>query len=432
MVSIDDVARAAGVSTATVSRALSGRGHVSPATRARVQSAAQALGYVVSASASSLASGRARNIGVLLPYVDRWFFSTVLSGIAAELMRGGYDITLYSVTDDPAERRRVFETFVRRQRVDGVICVSIALGADETDRLTELGLPLVALGGPYPGMTTLMVDDVAVGRLAAEHLMALGHRRIAHIGARAEFDLDFHVPAQRRRGFEQALRDAAIPLPPERFEPADFTVAGGFGAALRLLDAGGDGRGASAGDGRSGGAGAGRSGFAGDGRSGFAGDGGSTAARPTAILAASDEMAIGAILAARERGLRVPEDLSVLGVDGHELGEFFQLTTIDQSPRLQGERAATAMIELLDGSGAKDGARAGAAGVLSGTGGMGGVGGVLGGAGGLRAGGPGGIGGARAGGAARERDARRRGGPQAPASLPFRLVVRGSTATAAE
>ncbi|MFS0734316.1 LacI family DNA-binding transcriptional regulator [Microbacterium sp. 1P10UB] len=374
MVSIDDVARAAGVSTATVSRALSGRGHVSPVTRARVRAAAEVLGYVVSASASSLASGRARNIGVLLPYVDRWFFSTVLSGIAAELMRGGYDITLYSVTDDPDERRRVFETFVRRQRVDGVICVSIALEEEETRRLAELGLPLVALGGPHSGMTTLMVDDVAIGRLAAEHLLSLGHRRIAHIGARPEFDLDFHVPAQRRRGFEQALQDAGVPARADLFEPADFTVAGGHRAATRLLGAVGTGRLSEAG----------RL----SGRSGTRGDAGSGA--PTAILAASDEMAIGALLAARDLGLRVPEDVSILGVDGHELGEFFGLTTIDQGPRQQGERAASAMLGLLD-------PRRPAAG-----------------------------GDARA-----DVTRRRRGtGTLAPAPLPFRLVERGSTGPA--
>ena len=100
MVSIDEVARYAGVSTATVSRALSGRGHVSDPTRARVEAAAKSLGYVVSASASSLASGRTRNIGVLVPFLDRWFFSTVLSGTASALMRRGYDITLYNLTAD--------------------------------------------------------------------------------------------------------------------------------------------------------------------------------------------------------------------------------------------------------------------------------------------------------------------------------------------
>jgi LacI family transcriptional regulator, repressor for deo operon, udp, cdd, tsx, nupC, and nupG len=312
MAGIDEVAKAAGVSTATVSRALSGRGPVSPRTRERVLAAAADLGYVVSASASSLASGRTRNIGVLVPHVDRWFFSTVLGGIAGELTRAGYDITLYAASDDPAQRRRVFDTFLRRQRVDGVIAVSITLGDDETARLTGLGLPLVSVGGAHPGMPSLVVDDVAVGRAAAEHLVALGHRDIAHIGAEPHLDRDFRVPTQRRRGIEAALTDAGLHLGPDRFAPADFTMEGGRRAATRLLTGS---------------------------------DGG-----PTAIVAASDEMAIGAVLAARELGRHVPDDLSVIGIDGHELGAFFRLTTIDQFPAAQGERAASVMLRMLDGA----------------------------------------------------------------------------------
>lgn len=313
MVSIDEVARLAGVSTATVSRALSGRGQVSPATRARVESAAKSLGYVVSSSASSLASGRTRNIGVLVPFLDRWFFSTVLSGIANTLMRKGYDITLYSLTADREQRRVIFETFLRRQRVDGVVAISIELGDDETERLRELDLPVIAIGGPNPRLTTLTVDDIAVARLATEHLIALGHRDIAHIGASPEFDIDFHIPTRRRQGFEQALADAGIPAHPALYEPADFTIEGGFRAAKQLLGRPGE--------------------------------------RPTAIFAASDEMAIGALLAARELGYRVPEDLSIIGIDGHELGEFFRLTTIDQFPLGQGERAAEAILEALETKG---------------------------------------------------------------------------------
>ncbi|WP_251455192.1 LacI family DNA-binding transcriptional regulator [Microbacterium sp. Marseille-Q6648] len=309
MVSIDEVARKAGVSTATVSRALSGRGHVSTATRARVEIAAQALGYVVSASASSLASGRTRNIGVLVPFLDRWFFSTVLSGIANALMRQGYDITLYNLTADRAQRHSIFETFLRRQRVDGVIAISLELGHDEIERLRALDLPVIAIGGPNPGLATLTVDDLAVARLATEHLIALGHRDIAHIGASPEFDVDFHVPTQRRQGFESALTNAGIPVHPALYEPADFTIEGGFRAAKQLLGRPGE--------------------------------------RPTAIFAASDEMAIGALLAARELGYRVPEDLSVVGIDGHELGDFFRLTTVDQFPLGQGERAAEAILQLL-------------------------------------------------------------------------------------
>ena len=309
MVSIDEVARYAGVSTATVSRALSGRGHVSDATRARVESAAKSLGYVVSSSASSLASGRTRNIGVLVPFLDRWFFSTVLSGTASALMRRGYDITLYNLTADREQRRSVFETFLRRQRVDGVIAISIELGDEEIERLRELDLPVIAIGGPNPRLSTLTVDDTAVARLATEHLVALGHRDIAHIGASPEFDIDFHIPTHRRQGFEQALADAGIPVSPSLYEPADFTIEGGFRAAKQLLGRPGE--------------------------------------RPTAIFAASDEMAIGVRESARRLGLGVPEDLSIIGIDDFVLSGVLGLTTVRQDVAGQGHVAADLLLRAL-------------------------------------------------------------------------------------
>jgi DNA-binding LacI/PurR family transcriptional regulator len=310
MVGIDEVARAAGVSTATVSRALSGRGRVSAATRMRVEQAADRLGYVVQASASSLASGRTRSIGVLLPLLDPWFFSTVLGGIADALARHGYDITLYVLSNDAGARNAMFGTFLRRQRVDAVIAVSIDLTEAESAALAGLGVPVVRIGGAHRHMTSLAIDDEAVGVLATSHLLRLGHRVIAHIGALPEFDSDFRVPSQRRRGYERALTSAAILPQAELHAASHFTIAGGAAAATRLLEAPGE--------------------------------------RPTAIFAASDEMAVGAILTAREWGLRVPEDLSVVGVDGHELGAFFRLTSIDQFPREQGVRAAETVIELLE------------------------------------------------------------------------------------
>jgi len=313
MTSIDEVARLAGVSTATVSRALSGRGQVSASARERVLAAASDLGYVVSSRASSLASGRTRNIGVIVPFLDRWFFSAVLSGVSAAAMRQGYDITLYNITTDRDVRREVFDTFLRRQRVDAVIAVSIKLDDDETQRLLDLGMPVVAIGGPHPRLETFTVDEEAVAQLATTYLISLGHSDIAHISASPAFDTGFRVPSRRRAGFEQALAAAGIAQDPALIELADFTVEGGHRAAARILD-------------RMPGA--------------------------TAIFAASDEMAIGAILAARERGLRVPEDLSIIGVDGHELGAFFGLTTVDQFPLRQGERAADAVIRQLSGAGA--------------------------------------------------------------------------------
>ena len=308
MAGIDDVARRAGVSATTVSRALSGRGRVSEKTREHVRRIADELGYVASATAASLATGRTMSVGVLVSLTGRWFFATVQSGITARLAPHGYDITLYDLTDDAAQRRLLFETSLRRGRVDGILALTVAPTGDEIDALLGLGLPVVGLGTPSARLPALRVDDRAVARTAVEHLLALGHRRIAHIGDSKGGDAGFDVPTLRRRGFEETLADAGIPHP--LFVRTDFTVADGLRAARELLD---------------------------------------SVEPPTAIFAASDELAFGAIFAARERGLRVPEDLSIVGVDGHEMGTMFGLTTIDQFPRRQGERAAEAMLALLDG-----------------------------------------------------------------------------------
>ena len=309
MVGIDEVARHAGVSTATVSRALSGNGHVSPATRLKVEASAEELGYVVSSTASSLASGRMKNIGVVVPFLDRWFFSSVVEGAQKSLLKNGYDLTLYSLTDGGAERRSVFDHFLLRQRVDAVIAISLELTATEVTSLHALGKPLVGVGGPIEGVRTLMIDDVAVARLATEHLLALGHTRIAHIGGNKDLDLDFHLPTNRRVGYENALSAAGIEPAAELFMTADFTMRGGYQAAKQLL--------------------------------------GNPHDRPTAIFAASDEMAIGAILAARDLGLVVPRDVSVIGVDDHELADFFGLSTIAQFPQGQGAKAVEILLDQL-------------------------------------------------------------------------------------
>lgn len=309
MVGIEQVAKLAGVSTATVSRALSGNGSVSQATKLKVEGAAEQLGYVVSSNASSLASGRTKNIGVVVPFLNRWFFSTVLEGAQQELLRDGYDVTLYNLSGDGAERHSVFEHFLLRQRVDAVIAISLELTGDEVARLHRLKKPLVGVGGPIPGVRTLAVDDIAVARLATAHLIALGHRRIGHIGGVLELDVDFHLPTSRRVGYESALADAGIDVDPALFRPADFTIQGGYQAAKQLL--------------------------------------GSPSGRPSAIYAASDEMAIGAILAAKDLGLSVPRDVSVIGIDDHDLAEFFGLSTVAQFPRAQGEKAVQLLMEEL-------------------------------------------------------------------------------------
>lgn len=310
-VNISEVARLAGVSTATVSRALSGRGAVSAATRATVERAAAELGYVVSSNASSLASGRTRNVGLLLPVLDRWYFTAVLSGAQGALRRAGYDVALYCLDGSDEERTRVFEHFLLRRRIDGVIAVALELTSGEVEHLHGLRKPVVGVGGPISGVRTLAIDDVAVAALATEHLIGLGHTRIGYIGGESSFDADFHLPQQRRQGYENALAGAGIALDPGAIRHADFTIDGGYRAAKQLLGA-------------------------------------PPQQRPTAIFAASDEMAIGATLAARDLGIAVPSQLSVVGIDDHDLSEFFGITTVAQFPREQGERAVAALLEELE------------------------------------------------------------------------------------
>jgi LacI family repressor for deo operon, udp, cdd, tsx, nupC, and nupG len=234
VVSIDDVARAAQVSSATVSRALSGRGVVSDGTRERVQQAARDLDYVVSSDASSLASGRRRAVGVIIPFLNRWFYGAVLDGAQAALTARGYDLTLYSLGVLADDRRHVFEQMLFRKRVDAMLAISLEVTPDEVRRMHEIGRPIVCVGGPIRGLRTLSVDDVAAARAITAHLTALGHRRIAHI-AGGPGQYDFRLPLNRRAGYEQALREAGIEPEDALVVAGDFTAHSGHVAAIRLL-----------------------------------------------------------------------------------------------------------------------------------------------------------------------------------------------------
>jgi DNA-binding LacI/PurR family transcriptional regulator len=298
MAAIADVARLAGVSKSTASRALSGGGYVSDHTRARVVEAAAAIGYVASSNAASLVTGQTRNVGVVIPFISQWFFGEVLEGIESSLIRAGYDLTLYRLSTDETQRRRVFDYFLMRKRVDAVISVGIQLSAHETTMLHSLGKPVVCLGGETEGIPSVRIDDVEVARLATEHLISLGHTRIIHLGGDQISEMDFHTHSQRLTGFRLAMAQAGIARPDD-FRAANFTIQSGYAAGLAVLA--------------------------------------DPRMRPTAIVAACDEIAIGAMLAARQLGIQVPAQLSIVGIDDHNLAEMFGLTTLQQNPRRQGE-----------------------------------------------------------------------------------------------
>ena len=234
MSAIADVARLVGVSKSTASRALSGRGYVSEGTRSRVVQAASNLGYVVSSNASSLVTGRTRNVGVVIPFINRWYFAETLEGIESALIGAGYDLTLYRLSEDADQRRRVFDDFLVRKRVDAVIAVGIALTSHEVDMLLSLGTPIVGIGGNIEGISTLSIDDVSAARFVTEHLVSLGHTRIMHLGGDRDEEPDFRVQAQRLAGFRIALEAAGI-TDNDGFRAVPYTIPGGYAGALAVL-----------------------------------------------------------------------------------------------------------------------------------------------------------------------------------------------------
>lgn len=309
--SIDDVARAAGVSTATVSRALRGLPNVSLATRERVCEVAAELGYVASPSAASLATGRTRSIGLLTPWVTRWFFAQVIEGAERELRSHGFDALLFTLDEDHGRVRHPVDTRLLRRRVDGILVVGVPMSADEAAGIAGLGRPVVFVGTAPPGQVAVRLDDEGTAAAATRHLLQLGHRRIAHLTGDPADTLPWSPPVLRRAGWRRALAEAGVPAEDAAEVYGSFGVEGGRASMHALLDRAPD---------------------------------------VTAVFAASDEMAMGAILAARERGRRVPEDLSVIGIDGHRLGELVGLTTMAQEAFAQGACAAGLLLTLLAGA----------------------------------------------------------------------------------
>jgi DNA-binding LacI/PurR family transcriptional regulator len=305
--SIEDVARRAGVSIATVSRALRGLPDVATSTRDRVLQAAADLNYVASPFAARLASGRTATVGLVVPFVNRWFFAEVIATVENALRRAGFDLLLYNL-GDAGGRARFFDVMPMRKRVDGVLIASLMLDDAEFTALTDLSRPVGLLGLQRAGFLSACIDDVAAARTAVEHLLTLGHRRIALIGGDTDDPMAFTPPLHRRDGYRDALQAAGVEIDPALERLGYFTVDGGRDAARYLL---------------------------------------SLPERPTAIFAESDEMAYGALREIRDAGLRVPDDIAVIGFDDQPLSELLDLSTVRQPVADQALDVTTRLLTLI-------------------------------------------------------------------------------------
>lgn len=308
---IDDVARAAGVSTATVSRALRNHAYVADSTRRKVLQAAEQLSYVVNSNAAALASGQTRTIGLLAPLLTSWYTSEVVAGVEEVFAQARYDLLIG--TANPLARERIFRGDARfQQRTDGVILVDVFCSDKGAAQLAALETPVVVLGERLRAVTSISVDNERGARMAAKYLIELGHRRIGLVGGHAHMDVVHNVPTERAAGFKAALAAAGLKLPPQLIVDGDFTIDGGRKAVHTLM---------------------------------------SRPKPPTAIWLMSDEMCFGALHALRELELVAGHDVSIIGFDDHPASEAFGLTTIRQPVRDIGRLGARLMLDQLDGFG---------------------------------------------------------------------------------
>ena len=309
MISIKDMARVANVSHSTVSRALRNSPLANAETAATIRRIAQEQGYAVSAAARSLVTKRTHSIGVVVTSIADPFVGEVFIGIEDVTQARGYSLLLANCHADPTRELRAVR-LLREHRVDGILVSASRVGALYMRLLAKINVPVVLINNEHPGefIFSVTIDNVNAARDATRHLVDLGHRRIGYIGNQFGLQAD----TDRFAGYRQVLEEADIGFQPELVTHGDGKPEGGMHGMERLL---------------------------------------ALPERPTAVFCYDDMGAIGAMRAAREHGMRVPDDLSIVGLDDLFLASYTDppLTTIQQPKEYMGRLAAEILLDLLSG-----------------------------------------------------------------------------------
>lgn len=307
---IIDVARESGVSYSTVSRVLNGYEFVKPSTRAKVLEAAKKLGYVPNQQARSLAGGRSNLIGVLVPGIDNGYISELMRGIDEELAKSGYNLILYTTRRQDG-RESTYAATIMNGAADGLLLVVPTTSSHYLPLLRQHRFPHVMIDQTDMSGESAFVDATNWQGAydATQYLIGLGHQRIGFIAGLAGVSSG----VDRQRGYQAALADHGLPLNPDLIVPGDYLESGGYAATQALL---------------------------------------SLPERPTAIFAANDLSAFGAMEAAAQRGLRIPDDISLIGFDNipQTALVFPKLTTVHQPLEQMGQVAVKMLLEQLDNS----------------------------------------------------------------------------------
>jgi len=308
-ITMKDVAQACGVSIITVSKAMRGRPDIGAETRKRVLAKATELNYRPNLTARSLVTGRSRQVGVIVPTLLHPFFAEVLEGLAATMKQGGYAVMISSSMEDSEAEDVAIEQLLGH-RLDGLIVASCSTSPKKFEQLKEQRIPFVLIDRFFPGFRAdfVGVDDVAVGRIATEHLIAMGCKRIAHIRG-----LEFTTGVGRFEGYKQALLQHGIKMDPSMVSP--YMTADGkdwqqsYEAMRNLL----------------------------------------SHRRPDGVFCYNDPIAIAAIDVALEAGLRIPKDIAFIGCDNLHFDASLKapLSSVDHHSRQIGVRAARMLISRL-------------------------------------------------------------------------------------
>jgi DNA-binding LacI/PurR family transcriptional regulator len=304
---IYQVAETAGVSIATVSRVLNVPHRVNEDTRKRVLRAIEELHFVPKAEASARARKEFKRIGVLTPYFTEPSFVQRMRGISNVLMGSEYELIVYAV-ESLAQLRGYLDMLPISRRIDGLIIMSLPLANGDAERIRNNDLQTILVEYNHPFFSNIEIDNESGGRLAAQYLLGKGYRRMAFVGEAGEPPYSLHPAGQRLTGFQKALAEAGVPLNGEYVGLNPLNQWRVREQTNRFLD---------------------------------------LPEPPEAVFACSDIQAAAVLKAARGRGLRVPDDLAVLGFDNIDLADYLELTTIDQALDESGRSAVELLIARM-------------------------------------------------------------------------------------
>jgi DNA-binding LacI/PurR family transcriptional regulator len=308
-VTIHDVAKRAGVGIGTVSSVLNNSRPVNETTRQKVLAAIAALDFVPNPSGRRLSMGKTHTIGVAIPFFTTASQIERLRGVMSVIASSDYDINLFAI-ETVAQRNKVLQTVPRRGRVDGLLLFSLNPTDDDVRRISQENIPTVLVETAHPGLPYVFLDDTSGAQIATQHLIDLGHRRIAFISD--YLDDPFGIFSRNRYlGYCQAHQAAGLSVCPEYHQQNDHSRENGRRMALNLL---------------------------------------SLPNPPTAIFTFSDELALGVLEAAHDLNLNVPGDLSVIGYDDIELAHYAGLTTIRQHLFESGVQGVELLLDAIDNS----------------------------------------------------------------------------------